>query len=513
MTTHGKLPIGHQFILVNFDPCFDEPHFSPRQAPFQHFSLWNRKNGFIILIASMDMRTIMPAVVHEVHGNGDAVTLYTTNDRDQGYTFDGLQRLKNGQQGTLSSGAITSRNFEQDFTLDQLGNWPTFKQDDDGNGTWDLDQSRSHNLVNELTDFTTTTWFDPAHDAAGNMTTMPQPLAPSSSFTATYDAWNRLVKIEDGMTIVSTYEYDGLNRRIRKDLPDQTDDLDYYYNENWQLLAEAKQGAAEALYAWHPYYIDALALRFRAADRHFFLHDDNFNVTAAYDVEGGSGTHRQVVERYAYTPYGEPTVLNDDFSLDSSGGGDGLSDIGNVHLYTGRERDPETGLQLNRNRFYHNRLVMWLTRDPIGYEGSDRNLYGYARSRPLDFVDPSGELGICPEKAACQLCGNDWVEDQAAPPCVANGCTVVADHPAGGSCSFRPCCDIHDTCYCECDASKHSCDVAFLQCMRRQCARCYPNSFMRRYACYVAASIYFNGVAALGDVNYCSSQSTWCMCQ
>jgi hypothetical protein len=34
--------------------------------------------------------------------------VYSTDDRDQKYTYDGLHRLTNYQQGTLSSGAITS---------------------------------------------------------------------------------------------------------------------------------------------------------------------------------------------------------------------------------------------------------------------------------------------------------------------------------------------------------------------------------------------------------------------
>ncbi|MEZ6129136.1 MAG: hypothetical protein R3C59_10680 [Planctomycetaceae bacterium] len=32
-------------------------------------------------------------------------------------------------------------------------------------------------------------WVTPAHSAAGNMTTMPQPATPTNSYAATYDAW------------------------------------------------------------------------------------------------------------------------------------------------------------------------------------------------------------------------------------------------------------------------------------------------------------------------------------
>ncbi|MCA9233317.1 MAG: hypothetical protein KDA57_21915 [Planctomycetales bacterium] len=97
-----------------------------------------------------------------------------------------------------------------------------------------------------------------------------------------------------------------------------------------------------------------------------------------------------VVERYAYTPYGEATVLDADFSADA----DGVSDIANEYLYTGRRLDPETGLQLNRNRFYASHLGRWVNRDPIGYDGATLNLYEYLNGMPITELDPNGK-GPC----------------------------------------------------------------------------------------------------------------------
>lgn len=74
-----------------------------------------------------------------------------------------------------------------DTLLDATGNWDNFKQDDDGDGTWNLDQERTANPVNEITGITETTgpsWAPPAYDPAGNMTTLPQPAAPTASYTA-----------------------------------------------------------------------------------------------------------------------------------------------------------------------------------------------------------------------------------------------------------------------------------------------------------------------------------------
>ena len=114
---------------------------------------------------------------------------------------------------------------------------------------------------------------------------------------------------------------------------------------------------------------------------HAFLFDANFNVTAAVDTSTDT-----VVERYSYTPYGEVTFLEDDFDYISGG------TIDNQHLYTGRERDPETGLQLNRHRYYASHLGRWLTRDPIGYSGNKWNLYEYVEGNPAIYTDGYGDI-------------------------------------------------------------------------------------------------------------------------
>jgi hypothetical protein len=41
------------------------------------------------------------------------------------------------------------------------------------------------------------------------MTSVPRPADPAQTFVATYDAWNRLVKLTDGTNTVAEYVYDG----------------------------------------------------------------------------------------------------------------------------------------------------------------------------------------------------------------------------------------------------------------------------------------------------------------
>jgi YD repeat-containing protein len=249
-------------------------------------------------------------------------SLYATDDKDYGYTYDGLDRLETADRGTWSGSAITSGTLDLDWGLDALGNWETYDVDM-------ASQTRDHNNANEVAAIDSSS-TNVAHDAAGNMTTIPQPDG-SGNYSLTYDAWNRLVKVADGMTTVATYEYDGLNRRI------EADDDDFYYSDSWQVLEQHANN--DSAYVWHPYYVDALAVRLwdgdddgnytDADETHYALHDANFNVTALINRSG------TVIERYEYTPYGELTVLDADFT-DDSDGGDGLSDVANPYTYTGR---------------------------------------------------------------------------------------------------------------------------------------------------------------------------------
>jgi RHS repeat-associated protein len=138
-------------------------------------------------------------------------------------------------------------------------------------------------------------------------------------------------------------------------------------------------------FIWHPNYIDAPALRFYDAATsgsqaiHYYTYDANYNVTAL--LSGNTP-----IERYRYSPYGAVTVLDADFSVDA----DGKSDIGNSVTFTGRQFDSETGLYYYRNRYYHGQLGNFVSRDPIGYDAGDLNLYRYVSSAPTGLVDPFG---------------------------------------------------------------------------------------------------------------------------
>jgi RHS repeat-associated protein len=322
--------------------------------------------------------------------------------RDQKYSYDGLHRLLNYDQGTLAGVSITSSNLQRYWELDQLGNWPKLRQGLTGSST--VLEDRSHNAVNELTGFTTpTTITDPTYDTAGNLTLadLPENIVNYNEYPwiFTYDAWNRLAKVDDNEGHIVSYEYDGLGRRTSWSSSNYGS-KHFYFNERWQLL-ESRVGSLTnpvEQFVWHPNYVDALAVRYWDTNSdgsygtnegaQFYCQDANYNVTSVLKSDG------TVLERYNYTPYGQVTFLNASFGAASA------SAIANSHLYTGRERDPETGLQLNRHRYYASHLGRWLIRDRREYVDGN-NLYEYVSAAPADFVDPNGT-----NKAAAYPCGD-----------------------------------------------------------------------------------------------------------
>ncbi len=105
-------------------------------------------------------------------------------------------------------------------------------------------------------------------DPAGNMTTIPQPAAPTSTYAATYDAWSRMTKLVDSSNTVAEYQYDARNyRTVAKNYTagTLTETRHYYYTTQWQVIEERLGSAttADRHYLWGNRYIDDLILRDR----------------------------------------------------------------------------------------------------------------------------------------------------------------------------------------------------------------------------------------------------------
>ncbi len=331
----------------------------------------------------------------------------TASGKDEFYTYDRVNRLVNSDRGDLNVGKTAISGIpvrEEDWGLDMTGNWSAYVQKTSGSA--DLDQDRTHNEVNEITDISETTgtaWATPVHDRAGNMTSVPKPASLANSLSLKWDAWNRIVEAKDGEVVIGVYEYDPLNRRVTRHVDSQAPNnpngidtyIHYFYNSAWQVL-ETRDTTTESVqpenlqpdwqYVWSPRYIDAPVLRDKNTDtdglcddeRIYYLNDANFNITTLANTGGDA------VERYLYDAYGRGTVYVGAWTSVLS-----ASSFANVMMYTGRERDAETGLYHYRNRYYDCQLGEFNSRDRIS---SHDNPYCYVGSSPTNVMDP---LGLC----------------------------------------------------------------------------------------------------------------------
>jgi RHS repeat-associated protein len=92
----------------------------------------------------------------------------------------------------------------------------------------------------------------------------------------------------------------------------------------------------------------------RADSKHYFHRNQQYSTSAITD---GSAA---VVERYAYSAYGAPTIT------DASGTTRTTTAIGNRYTYTGREWDETLALYHYRARMYDSVGGRFVSRDPIG---------------------------------------------------------------------------------------------------------------------------------------------------
>jgi len=111
-----------------------------------------------------------------------------------------------------------------------------------------------------------------------------------------------------------------------------------------------------------------------------FCCNHQYSVTAITTSTGA------IDERYAYTAYGQPTILNASGTPLSPQS----STLNSRYSYTGREWDATLGLHHFRARWMSPSAGRFLGRDPIGYVGGIFSVYAYVGNNPSVRSDPGG---------------------------------------------------------------------------------------------------------------------------
>jgi RHS repeat-associated protein len=222
-----------------------------------------------------------------------------------------------------------------------------------------------------------------ATDVKGNITTLPVNLRPAGATTAmnlTWDSDNKLrsADIDANGTADVNFQYDALGRRVARS---GTGGSVVYVQMDQQTIADYPVGGAATTPTFryvYASYIDEPVVRKTAGTGGtlvYFHRNHQYSITAVTTSTG------IIAERYAYSAYGQPTILDASASVLSS------SAINNRYTYTGREWDATLGLHHFRARWMSPSAGRFLSRDPIGYVDG---VLVYAVIIGLENVDGSG---------------------------------------------------------------------------------------------------------------------------
>lgn len=198
-------------------------------------------------------------------------------------------------------------------------------------------------------------------------------------YTYTYDAMGRLIEVRNvaDSSLVLRQEYDPAGRIFLRTLGTNTP------VKIRHLGARALQ---DETIAGNPLRqrcfginMDELIAQSESNER-WGHQDARLSLLAISDDTGHS------IERYSYTPFGTPTIWAADGITRRI-----VSDVGMKPIFGGHHSLELDGLYHARARVYDANTGVFLQRDPRGYTDS-ANLYSYVSHKPIDLVDPSGEI-------------------------------------------------------------------------------------------------------------------------
>ena len=346
------------------------------------------------------------------------------------YTYDALNRLASFKQGEITTGVEIPNPLKHvQYALDALGNRTMVTT----NGVITNYTADNMNAYTALTGGQNATM---QYDANGNLTS-------DGVHTYQYNYNNRLISVDNGAT--ATYTYDALNRRIQKVVVSTGSTTNYYYCGDQAIEERDANNKILATYVFGIWEDDVLQMQ-RGGNTYYYHKNHLGSVVAITDDSGN------LVERYEYDPYGQPSFFDaNDNALSQSA-------IVNNILFTGRDYDAETGLYFYRARTMHPNLGRFMQYDPLMYLDG-MNLYSYVGNMPITMLDPRGEKKeSCDNDDKCHAANHDF--DWRCHYCGAEGGMVWPDFDPW----FNKACYNHDKCY-----SEHSdpyykdiCDKAFL---------------------------------------------------
>jgi RHS repeat-associated protein len=271
-------------------------------------------------------------------------SILAANDSVNGnwtYTYDDFNRLMGSNK---NSGAEV---YSYDY--DSLGN----RWHQNGTHTMMLSFSGSNNRMDGY-----------SYDAAGN-------LLSDGTHSYSYDAENRLTKVDNGST--ATYIYDADGQRVRKTT--SSGSVDYLYDLGGHEITELSSSGS-----WNrgEVYASGRHLATYNNSTTYLIHTDHLGTERVRTNSSGASC-----ETVTSLSFG-------DWQTTSGSCGDPSP----MH-FTGKERDSESGLDNFGFRYYGSSMGRFMSPDPANAGASidtpqSWNAYSYVLNNPLKYIDPFG---------------------------------------------------------------------------------------------------------------------------
>jgi RHS repeat-associated protein len=296
----------------------------------------------------------------------------TTHGRDQTFTYDALNRLISAQNaGTNCSTMVLQNKTEYWGNSYSYDAWSNLLQKTITKCGAEhlLATADAQNRIHVPTP-------DYIYDAAGNMTT-----DVTDGVTAFYDQESR-VSTATSNGITTTYSYDSDGNRVRKSTGNLAANGTLYWYMAPGVVAETDlAGTTQSEYIF--FDGERVARRDGATGTGGVFYYFSDHLKTASVITDSAGVIKAESDYYPWG--GELQFVNND---------------SNHYKFTGKERDPETGLDYFGARYYSNGLGRWVSADwsstpvPVPYadltDPQTLNLYGYVRGLPTTKADFDG---------------------------------------------------------------------------------------------------------------------------
>jgi RHS repeat-associated protein len=190
-----------------------------------------------------------------------------------------------------------------------------------------------------------------------------------------YDGFGRLVTAHDPASDTTIEFFNDAFGRLARWQDSRRREGSFQWGEDRILRERRGPDEPEILFVPGP-WAGPIAVR-RGPELHYNHYGWGDRLLAATDAIGA------LVERYRYTAYAEPQIL------DVAGTARSASAVGNRMLLSGQPFFPELGMHRLEQRWYRPDIGRFLRPDPLGLHDGP-NAFNYAGANPTMFDDPLG---------------------------------------------------------------------------------------------------------------------------